>query len=600
MTVPKPLDLTAVAYTADEVEQLVAHGIAGSQALALSPIAAHAFRLHGLEPALPRMRFTDRRFARAIGAYRRQSRIIARWLDENPMATDAFRYMMRNALRSMTTTVYRLDVNLDPEGKWLYVCNGAPKETTERDEAFADIFQGILARWPDSLVGYVLGENPPFPRLFRLLRNFLLRLIPKRDRAILVRRREHPYGMVEALVERGGMLYYLGGAETGWLEYLRLFREGWRAFRKESYIQVRLVEIGETAASSLMDEYVRTLTDPLIRRGFELGRDFIVTSVDRVLKCADDAEFVIGQLDPKLFAAYEIADGHSAAVADSAGRYGIPRIIANHNTHAPCSNGISRFMAKEVFRTLHPVSLTDIAVCWTPDSIVTAEQSKDRFPQLDVHRVIRPIPVPSIRCDPAQRLILYAGNFHRWFHVSNWIFELSDEFLEGLRQFCAATERLDNLRVLSRIKFRMGELHRDAVEDVVGHYPHLDLVARADRTFEEDLAACDLLVSYSSTTIHQALAFRRPVLLWGGSQRYRRIDAQMQPPTPTNRSGVYTCLDPAELPDLVSGILDVHAGGDLTDAEIAPYVHAAAGAERAPSVDELAQELSSRYLVEAR
>jgi hypothetical protein len=593
--------LTAIAYTADEVEQLVAYGIADTaRVLAMSPIAAHAFRLHGLEPGLPRIRFTDRKFARAIGAYRRQARAIDRWLDENPLATDAFRYMMRNALRSMTTTVYRLDANLENEGRWLYICNGVPKETTERGEAFGDVFQGILARWPASLVGYVLGENPPFPKLFRLLRNILLHLMPKPDRAILVRRRDHPYGMVEALVRRGGMLYYLGGAESGWLEYLRLFREGWRAMRKKSYIQVRLVEIGETAATTLVDDYIQALTNPLIRRGFELGRSVIVTPVDRVLKCANDAELVIELLDPKLFASYEIADGHSAAVADAAGRHDIPRIIANHNTHAPCSKGVSHFMAKEVFRTLHPVSLTDIAVCWTPDSVETAEQSKNQYSQLDVYRVTRPIQVPKVCRDPSQRLILYAGNFHRWFHVSNWMFELSDEFLEGLRQFCAATEKLENVRILSRIKFRMGELHRDAVEEIVGHYPHLDLAAHSDRAFEEDLAACDLLVSYSSTTIHQALAFRRPVFLWGHSRRYRRFDAQTQPPTTANRSAVYTCLDPTDLPDLVSGVLDVHVGTDLTDAEIAPYVHGAAGAERAPSVDELAQELSIRYLVEAR
>jgi hypothetical protein len=600
MPSPNLSGVTAVAYTTEEVEQLAAHGIPDNRAIALSPIAAHAFRVHGVDSDLPRIRFTDHQFAHTIRAYRRQARIADRWLDDNPMVTDGFRYMMRNALRSMTTTVYRLDANLDPEGRWLYMCNGVAKETIDRDEAFADIFNELIARWPASLVGYVLGENPPLPKLFRALRKTFLRLAPKRDGAILVRRRDHPYGMVEALVDSGGMLYYLGGTEIGWREYLRLFREGWRAIRKETFIQFRLVEIGDSPAHALVSDYIENLTDPLIRLGFELGYDYVAGPVDRVLKLTRDAKTVVGALDPKLFAAYEIADGHSAAVADAAGQHGIPRMIANHNTHAPCDRHISGFMAEEVFRTLHPVSLTDIAICWTPDSIETAERARNRFAQIDIHRVVRPMPVPNIRRAATEHTILYAGNFHRWFHVSNWIFELSDEFLEGLRQFCEATKSLENVRVLSRIKFRMGELHREAVESVVGHYPHLDLVARADRSFEEDLAACDLLVSYSSTTIHQALAFRRPVLLWGASPRYRRIDAQTLPPTTDNRSGVYTCLDRTDLPALVSGILDVHAGTDLTDSEIAPYVHGITGAEQAPSVEELARELSSRYLVGTR
>ena len=589
---------TLVAYTTDEVLTLLKLDVSGYSCIALSPIAAHAMRQHGLSPLTPRAKFTDRKFARAIAAYRRQAKISDKWLDSHPGVTDSFRYMMRNALRSMTTTVYRLDACLDTAGPWLYVTrSGEAKLSYDREEAYAGIFLSVLARWPSTLVGYVLGGNPPFPKIFRMLRNGALRMLPKHENAVIVQRREHPYGLFEAFIEQGCRLYYVGSTENGWTEYFRLAREVWRAFRKDSYVQFRIVALGPTPARALLAGYVETLEDARIKRGFKLALEYIIEPVECVLKYTRDAEAVVGHLTPKMFAAYEIADGHSAAVADAAGKLGVPRIIANHNTHAPCSAGISGFMAREVFLTLHPKSLTDIAVCWTPDSVMTAEEAKNSFKSLTIRRVVRPMPVPTSRRRSKERLVLYAGNFHRWFHVSNWMFELSDEFLEGLRAFCEATADMEDVRIVSRIKFRLGELHREAVEEVVGQYSHLDLVARSDRSFEEDLVDCDVLVSYSSTTIHQALAFRRPVLLWGGSSRYRRIKGQSVPPTLEQRSAVYTCLSQKELKPMLSGILSVHAGSDLPDAEIVPYVHGIEGAEPAPEVMELAHDLSKQQLM---
>ena len=71
-------------------------------------------------------------------------------------------------------------------------------------------------------------------------------------------------------------------------------------------------------------------------------------------------------------------------------------------------------------------------------------------------------------------------------------------------------------------------------------------------SFLDDLANADLLVSYCSTTIEEALQARRPVLMWGGTRRYSHLPARETVPSPGSRAAVYRAASEA---DLVSGVV---------------------------------------------
>ena len=79
-------------------------------------------------------------------------------------------------------------------------------------------------------------------------------------------------------------------------------------------------------------------------------------------------------------------------------------------------------------------------------------------------------------------------------------------------------------------------------------------------------------MSYSSTTIEEALNARCPVLLWGGSMRYHHLTPSMFHPTIEERHAVYAPRDINDLGSMISAILDVHKGRPLTNDEIKDYV----------------------------
>lgn len=103
------------------------------------------------------------------------------------------------------------------------------------------------------------------------------------------------------------------------------------------------------------------------------------------------------------------------------------------------------------------------------------------------------------------------------------------------------------------------------------------------------MAKTELLVSWSSTTIEEALHLRKPVLLWGGSDRYFFLPPCREFPTPQNRSTVYAPEKEEDLSQMIESVLESHSGKPLTDEELKFHVWS----KNIPGIDEFAQQSCS-------
>ena len=79
------------------------------------------------------------------------------------------------------------------------------------------------------------------------------------------------------------------------------------------------------------------------------------------------------------------------------------------------------------------------------------------------------------------------------------------------------------------------------------------------------------MISYSSTTIEEALYARKPVGLFGGTNRYYHLKGTTNPPSEKNRSAVYH-LKQNNLSTMLDSILDFHNNSVLTDKELNGYI----------------------------
>lgn len=132
----------------------------------------------------------------------------------------------------------------------------------------------------------------------------------------------------------------------------------------------------------------------------------------------------------------------------------------------------------------------------------------------------RELLVPGIT--ETTRIIVYAPSMKSRKSRRFFVLETLDELLASLTELVEAVSLMENVHLIVRI--HPGEpIKKKEIEALL---PVPANVSISDTgTFEEVLTAVDLLVSYSSTSIQEALINRAPVLLYDPWKRYNHLQA---------------------------------------------------------------------------
>lgn len=584
----------AVLFTAEDWQALKTSDVAYGCILPLTPAARAAMVDDGARTRVldGRVWFNDVRYAEAMG-WIKASRDA---LDADLAAAglhDATRWLVVYIHQMVANAVYRLHLTLAGGGPWIVPVPGGLRSVDDADAA-ADALFAHMAREYGLAAAWYQYRPPPLPALFRQLRRLTVWLVRRGGIAYVTQRSAHPFGLTQALgaVSPPVRGYHLTRTQTGWREYLRLGRELLRAWMRRDQIQFRAVSIQHDASADAARSAIGRISDPVIRRGMAHAGAEIGALAGLIDGMVDDMADIVRGLRPDVFIAYEIADGFSAALADACGRAGVHRLISNHNSHAPAPTLEAAPGMEHFFITQYPPEMTGTFLMWTPQGAETARDllPPERWPDI---RPIRRAPLVDAaaldRSAPQRgiRRILHAGNSQRWLTFFPYLFETSDEYLDGLSDLIDAVGHVASAELVVRIKGKAEQ--REAILDsLLPPGDHWSVKTRRACPFEEDLARAHLMVSDMSSTIMVAIQSRVPVLLWGGTLRYRHLPARTVPPTRDDRAAVYSVDHAEQLTPMIAAILDAHAGLPLTDAEVAPYVWP----ESAPDVRRLAQAIA--------
>jgi hypothetical protein len=119
--------------------------------------------------------------------------------------------------------------------------------------------------------------------------------------------------------------------------------------------------------------------------------------------------------------------------------------------------------------------------------------------------------------------IVHAGTL-KLRHNRRFIYETSDEFMKGLEDLIDAVAPNPRLRLILKIRPDIYELSMDTMKALLPKAANV--VIEAEKPFLDVLPEADLMVSFSSTTIEEALSNKVPVLLYGGQGRYAHIPVE--------------------------------------------------------------------------
>lgn len=168
------------------------------------------------------------------------------------------------------------------------------------------------------------------------------------------------------------------------------------------------------------------------------------------------------------------------------------------------------------------------------------------------------------------RVVVHAGTpkprWGRHMHV----FETPDEYVGALSELILAVDQSPGIFLV--IRYRPLIMSSDELRELL---PESDrFIISSDGPFLDTLGLTDLLVSFSSTTIEEALVNRVPVLLYGGGGRYQHIAAQeVSPGQPLEPGAVYTVRKAEHLADALPRILDINGPAPLPAELFEKYVY---------------------------
>lgn len=315
--------------------------------------------------------------------------------------------------------------------------------------------------------------------------------------------------------------------------------------------------IGEIL-NTVEDPYFEAISDTLI--------NFITGVVGYTESLAHYTHELFSRTNPKCLLAHHLRWREAAVLGETAKQLGIPSILISHGSHTVPTNVTSAYEQHEHAKGMVVSSLATETIVQSP----MGEEAADMFMPDLKHISFKPILWGNKKLTGIAKkrvfTILHAGTY-KVLGGRPWIYETSNEFVYGLQQLVSAVHALDNTKLIIRMRYgqECSVTSLKKLLPVTGN-----AIIKTGGSVSDDLEQSDLLISFSSTTIEEALYARKPVGIFGASCRYRHVHGSSLPPDGSNRSAVYH-LNSDNLSGMLHGIIKAHKGKPLTDNELIGY-----------------------------
>ncbi len=558
-------DATAVLYDAVDARRFLAERPEAARILALTPNARALVRDAGIALTTSSQTYSAYGHRQSLARVRRAKRVLAVAADKeglSPSVSETLRGMFE-MIGSMSA---RAHASLG-KGPWLFPVGREWNEVFLRDDAH----DALLRR---------LGAEPGWSPYCRAPASFIVNFINCLTASLLsrricflfcnadkgfadviqeVRRRDLPMVAVNLQPALGTMR-----------DVARSCLGLWRALTVGTIVPMTVSPVRPDAGfEARIERVLKCVDDPVLVRGIGVYADAFVRGAAEAQSMHGPLIDLIERLNPRALLTYSLRWRFEAALGEAAGSVGAPRFLVSHGSH-PVPDGATSAAALDGHAEGLLVSrLADVAFPQSPQAARAASRLMPALPRCAVLPAVWGHRVAGCRETPVFR-VLQAGTLKSWRDHRPWMYETSDEFVDGLVALAMAFQALGpGFQLVIRVR-EASECSLATLRMLVPEGSNVSI--KTDGDFLDDLAEADLLVSHSSTTIEEALTARRPVLLFGGGCPYRHLAAESEAPTQDSRAAVYAVDDTAALAPMIAAIREAHRGRPLTDIELADFI----------------------------
>ena len=557
---------TAIIYDENDASFFLKTKPNVQQILPITP-NAHAKLIEGSVSCISTSEiYTDYRQARVLARVRRMERTFLRELEKEEHLGVAAKETLRglvHVLCSISASFWELIKELEncilTDGKkWIYIVD--PRETHRfLLEHLRPQIQKILI----PSVGLPLS-----PLIVKIINGLALKFWKRRSTICFS---DFKYGLKKLTLKENKNLYSVSlyCTEGGFKDVFHAIKFFWDTLINKKRCSILVLPNYFRQSTKAVKRILKTIHDPISFMGIKIVYDPLVKSTALFDGSKGNFKKIIDQLKPSDVVAGQLRWKSAAVLAEVAKKYNIPVTLISHGSHTIQNSAIAEFEHRENAQGLLISPLSDITLLQSPHAEHFASKfyckngKRSQTIQWDKSNLMTNAPSNKMRH------ILHAGGCKQWISPRPWIYETPDEFIKGLISLVIATSNLKNIKLVIRIREQL-ELNLKNLQKLLPHGNHYEI--KSSGSFLEDISKADLLVSWSSTTIEEALHLRKPVLLWGGSNRYFHLPPYRKFPEPHDRREVYAPAKKEDLSPMIEAILKSHVGKPLTDEELNGHV----------------------------
>jgi len=311
------------------------------------------------------------------------------------------------------------------------------------------------------------------------------------------------------------------------------------------------------------------IKDPVLKNAEIIIKDSLVPAVSYTEGLSKGSEGVLKRIKWMTLVAHQSRLLEGAIVSELAKNNNFRSILISHSSHPFFTNDSDRYEHKENAQGLLVSPLATVTIVQSPCAEKAAHLYMPDLPRKKFQPIMWGYKKNSLQLKEQNKIrtILHAGTTNK-LNGRPWIYETSNEFVKGLKALICSVDELKDTHLIIRVRPNL-EWSVESLKKLLPISPNFTI--KTTGGFLEDLKQADLLISYSSTTIEESLYARKPVGLFGGSDRYRHLPGSSMQPNKKDRNAVYH-LTKNKLSSMLEAILESHKDSLLSDKELEGYV----------------------------
>ena len=201
---------------------------------------------------------------------------------------------------------------------------------------------------------------------------------------------------------------------------------------------------------------------------------------------------------------------------------GIPSMLISHGSHVLHTDGVAKLEHELIANNMLVGGYRFLGIQTSHSGDYVAKKKIPNQSIVKINPIILSSNISKSKFKDSKLTVLHAGTIKDG--TKRFLYETPDELLETFQETIEILSTCQNIKLI--IKFRQIEAFSyNSLKTLLDPLPdNVSLVSEG--SFGDFLALSHLLMSFSSTTIEEALINDTPVLLYGGKGRYSHIPTE--------------------------------------------------------------------------